>query len=43
VPLLVKNLWLWGAAAQILLAALLLCMTALIYPRYRASRSGGVP
>jgi hypothetical protein len=42
VPFLLKNLWLWGAVTQVLLAALILTATSLIYPRYRASRSGGV-
>lgn len=43
IPFLIKHLWLWGAVAQIALAALILVITSIVYPRYRASRSGGVP
>jgi len=42
VPMLLKNLWLWSAAAQLLCTAILLFVTTKLYPRYRASKSGGV-
>ena len=44
VPFLVMHgkLWAWSAIAQVALAALVLCATTLAYPRYRASRQGGV-
>ena len=45
VPFLIAHnmLWAWSALAQIALTLLLLAITSLIYPRYRASRMGGVP
>jgi len=36
------GLWLWSTLAQVVLATALLAVTSYIYPRYRASRSGGV-
>lgn len=43
-PFLMKNglLWVWSALFQTVLAALILFITVLVYPRYRASKSGGV-
>ncbi|MEZ5339311.1 MAG: hypothetical protein R3F46_13760 [bacterium] len=35
-------LWIWSALFQTLIAALILLATVLIYPRYRASKVGGV-
>jgi len=35
-------LWAWSALAQVLLAAFVLACTTVIYPRYRASKTGGV-
>jgi len=45
VPFLISRgaLWAWSALAQLLCMFLLLAATVLVYPRYRASRSGGVP
>lgn len=42
VPYLVNHgyLWLWSALAQIVIAALVVFVTALVYPRYRASKTG---
>jgi hypothetical protein len=44
VPFLVGNgmLWAWSAITQVLLASGILVFTTSIYPRYRASKSGGV-
>jgi hypothetical protein len=42
VPFLVKNLWAWSAIAQVLCSAGILLITTAIYPRYRASKTGGV-
>lgn len=44
VPFLLKNnmLWAWSALAQVALAAAVLAFTTAIYPRYRASKTGGV-
>lgn len=36
------NLWMWSALLQTALAVVVLVITSLVYPRYRASRSGGV-
>jgi hypothetical protein len=36
------NLWIFTTLSQIALAGGMLTLTALIYPRYRASRQGGV-
>ncbi len=43
-PFLMKNslLWIWSALFQTLVAALILLVTVLVYPRYRASKAGGV-
>jgi len=45
VPFLVQNglLWAWSAGSQAVLALLILVVTTLIYPRYRASTIGGTP
>ncbi|MDQ3024240.1 MAG: hypothetical protein M3R04_07665 [bacterium] len=43
VPMMLRQgVWLWSAVAQVVLAAALLLATSVIYPKYRASRSGGV-
>jgi hypothetical protein len=45
VPFLLQHhlLWAIGAVAQALLALAILACTTLVYPRYRASKSGGTP
>lgn len=45
VPFLISHnlLWAWSALAQFALTLVLLAVTSLVYPRYRASRMGGVP
>lgn len=45
VPFLVLHgkLWAWSAITQLLVTLVILLVTTLIYPRYRASRQGGVP
>jgi Cu-processing system permease protein len=44
VPFLVGHqlLWAWAAITQVALAALVLLLTTIIYPRYRASKTGDV-
>jgi hypothetical protein len=44
VPFLLQNnmLWAWSAIVQVLLAGGVIVFTATIYPRYRASKTGGV-
>lgn len=43
VPLILKSgIWMWAALSQLVLTALLLLVTTLLYPKYRASRMGGV-
>ncbi|MCB1187910.1 hypothetical protein KDL29_12150 [bacterium] len=43
-PFLMNNglLWIWSALLQTVIAALILLATTVIYPRYRASKAGGV-
>ena len=36
------HLWIYSAVTQVVLAVLVILVTTLIYPRYRASKSGGV-
>lgn len=44
-PHLIKGgmLWAWSAGAQFAATVVLLAITSLLYPRFRASRAGGVP
>ena len=44
VPFLIDGhlLWLWSSLAQIIFTALVLFITTLIYPRYRASKTGDI-
>jgi ABC-type Na+ efflux pump permease subunit len=44
-PYLIKGglLWAWSAGAQVAVTVIMLAITALLYPRFRASRTGGVP
>jgi ABC-2 type transport system permease protein len=43
VPAMLKTgVWLWAAIAQTIFAVMILAVTSMLYPRYRASRTGGV-
>jgi len=43
VPAMLRTgVWMWAAIAQTVFALAILCATSMVYPRYRASRTGGV-